>query len=58
MFEKQYKLTITEIEAIVNNAKQYKRAEIQLNKNKRMAGLVFYTEEDKPDIAMVFQEDF
>lgn len=56
MYSKKYALTIPEIEAIVNNTKQYKRAEIQVNKDKRMAGLTFYTEEDKPDVAMVFSE--
>lgn len=56
MFNKKYEITIPEIEALVSNAKQYKRADVQVNKDKKMVGVTFYTEEDKPDIAMVFSE--
>ena len=52
-----------EVKALCDNAKQYKRIELQIQPAKEgtkgaWLNAIFYTEEDEPDIAMTFPEVF
>ena len=63
MFGPKFSLSPEEIQALCDNAKQYKRVELQIQPTKngmkgRWLNAIFYTEEDKPDIAMTFPEVF
>ena len=63
MFEQKFSISPSELQAICDNSKQYKRVELSIQPSKNgtkraWLNAVFYTEEDKPDITMMFPEVF
>lgn len=63
MFGPRFSMSPEEVQALCDNAKQYKRVELQIQPAKKgtkgaWLNAIFYTEEDQPDIAMTFPEVF
>ena len=63
MFKPKFSISPSELQAICDNSKQYKRVELSIQPSKNGAkgawlNVIFYTEEDKPDIAMMLPEVF
>lgn len=63
MFEPKFSISPSEIKTLCDNSKQYKRVELILQPHgdgakRAWLNVVFYTEEDKADITMMFPEVF